>query len=224
MGVKTILRWMAIAIGGLVLPDGTRIVAPDLRRVVLEYSIEELERVIRHGIRPNGTSVLLPMPSSMFYHLSDGVLGAIIAFLKSEAPGDAQLPGRNVGPLARLFFFYYKRSLGTILAAEIIDHATPRLNPTILESADYGRYLAMTICSECHGDDLRGGLDEFAPSLAIVAAYSVEDFRKLMREGEAIGGRELDLMAEVARGRSSYFTDSEINSLHAYLKTLASTE
>lgn len=202
-------------------PDGTRVVAPDLGRAVQNYSNEELERLIRHGIRPNGTSLIIIMPSSMFYHLSDGDLGTIIAFLKSQTPGDAQLPSSKVGPLGRLMFFYYKRLFGTILAAEEVDHGAPRPEPTVDESAEYGRYLAMTVCTECHGNDLRGGPDGFSPTLAVVVAYSVEDFHKLMREGEPVGGRELDLMAEVARSRFSHFTDSEINSLHAYLATLA---
>lgn len=205
-------------------PDGSVVVAPDLARTVQDYSNEELERLIRHGIRPNGTSVITVMPSSMFFYLSDGDLGKIIAFLNSEATGDVQLPDTKVGPLGRLMFFYYKHLLGTILAAEEIDHGLPRLEPTVEESAEYGRYLAMTVCTECHGNDLRGGPDGFSPSLAVVVAYSVEDFRKLMREGEPVGGRELDLMAEVARNRFSHFTNSEIKSLHAYLRTFASAE
>lgn len=204
-------------------PDGTRVVAPDLGRAVRNYSIEELERVIRHGIRPNGTSVILPMPSSMFYHLSDHDLGAIIAFLGTQAPGIEQLPATKVGPLGRLMFFYFKQSEGTILAAEVIDHGAPRLNPATSNTSAHGRYLAMTVCTECHGDDLRGFPDESIPTLAVVAGYSIEEFRKLMRMGEPIGGRRLNLMAEVAKARFSYFSDSEIISLHTYLQTLAST-
>jgi cytochrome c553 len=205
------------------VPDGTAVVAPDLGRVAREYSVEELERVIRHGVRPDGTSVIVPMPSAMFYHLSDDDLGAIIAFLKSQQPGDVPLPSKQVGPLGRLMFFYYRNLIGTVLAAEQIDHDAPRLAPAQTDPSSHGRYLATTICTECHGDDLRGGADDFSPSLAIVAAYSLDDFRKLMRTGEPLGGRELDLMARVALSRFAHFSDSEISDLHAYLATLAST-
>lgn len=36
----------------------------------------------------------------------------------------------------------------------------------------------------------------------------------------ALGGRELGLMADVARSRFAYFTDAEIQALHAFLRTL----
>jgi cytochrome c553 len=81
----------------------------------------------------------------------------------------------------------------------------------------------MTVCTECHGDDLRGTLDGSTPSLAISAAYSREDFGKLMRTGEPVGGRELELMKDVALGRFAHFTEPEIDDLHAYLTTLAAS-
>ena len=86
-----------------------------------------------------------------------------------------------------------------------------------------GRYLAMTICTECHGDDLQGGADGFAPTLSIVAAYSLDDFRKLLRTGEPVGGRELELIAIVARSRFAHFSDAEIADIHTYLQGLPST-
>ena len=205
------------------VPDGTAVVAPDLGRIARDYSIAELERVIRHGVRPDGTSVIRIMPSDMFYHLSDDDLGAIIAFLKSQGAGDESLPSRRVGPLGRLMFFYYRNLLGTILTAEAIEHDAPRLQPAKTDASSHGRYLAVTICTECHGDDLRGGADGFSPTLAIVAAYSLDDFRRLLRTGEPVGGRELGMMGVVARSRFAHFSDSEISNLHAYLRTLAST-
>lgn len=205
------------------VPDGTVIVAPDLGRVAQEYSVGELERLIRHGVRPDGTSVILPMPSTMFCNLSDEDLGAIIAFLKAQPPGDENLPSTSAGPLGRLMFFYYGSITGSILAAELIDHDAPRISPVSDDPSERGRYLAMTACTECHGDDLQGGADGFAPTLAIVAAYSLDDFRKLMRTGEPVGGRKLDLMATVARSRFAHFSDAEITDIHGYLQGLAST-
>lgn len=204
-------------------PDGTVVVAPDLGRIVQEYSVEEFARLIRHGVRPDGTSVILPMPSAMFYHLSDDDLGAILGFLKSRQAGDKSLPSTEVGPLGRLMFFYYRIYTGTILAAGLIDHDAPRIEPIGDDALSRGRYLAKTVCTECHGEDLRGGDGGFAPTLAIVAAYSLANFRKLMRTGEPTGDRELGLMARVALSRFAHFSDSEISDLHAYLRTLAST-
>ena len=205
------------------VPDGTSVVAPDLTRVVDEYSVEELERVIRHGIRPDGTSVFLVMPSTMFYNLSDGDFGKIVAFLRSQPTDDVDLPTLKLGPVGRSFLFYYKQLIGTILAAELIDHDARRIDPTTGDGSVSGRYLAMTVCTECHNDDLRGSPDGWAPTLAIVAAYSAENFRKLMREGVPVGDRDLDVMDDVAIKRFSSFTDPEIDGLYTYLSTLAAT-
>ena len=203
------------------LPDGTSVVTPDLALVAQKYSNGDLERLIRHGVRPDGTSVNLIMPSAMLYHLSDKDLGALIAFLRLQSPGDTPLPDTRIGPLARLLLMYYKNLTGTILAAEQIDHDLPRISPAPDVPGAHGRYLAMTACTECHGTNLRGAPDGSAPTLAVVAAYSIDNFRTLMRTGVPVGGRQLDLMAIVAVSRFAHFTDVEVDALHVYLQTLA---
>ena len=79
-----------------------------------------------------------------------------------------------------------------------------------------GRYLASVTCSECHGLDFNGNALERAPSLAIVGAYSGEQFRHLMRTAEPLGGRELDPnMRWVA---DAPFTDAEIGGIYRFLR------
>ncbi|HKJ17883.1 MAG TPA: cytochrome c [Xanthomonadales bacterium] len=206
------------------LPGGSQIVAPNAVRVAQQYSTEDFERVVRHGVRPDGTSVLLPMPSSMFYHLSDEDLGAILAYLRSLDPGDEDLPETHLNPIGRLMIYQFKRSEGTILASEKIDHQAERLRPGGPTAEHRGEYLAITVCTECHGEDLRGSPGFGMPDLIVATAYSPEDFQTLMRTGKAIGDRELGLMGEVAQGRFSHFTDTEINDLYSYLLTLGSAE
>lgn len=205
------------------VPDGTVLVAPDLAAAARKYSTEQLARIVRHGIRPDGTSVILAMPSEMFYHLSDYDTASILGFLRGQPESDDPLPTTRFGPLGRLMLLLFKQETGTVLAAASIQHDLPRLDPSPDDPAAFGKYLAMTSCTECHGNDLRGWPGEDIPSLAIVAAYSLEDFRTLLRTGTPIGGRELDLMALVSLKRFSWFTDREIEALHAYLRTLASS-
>jgi cytochrome c553 len=200
--------------------DGTTYVAPDLAAAAQKYSIAELDRVVRHGVRPDGTSVLLPMPSDMFYNLSDREFGSIIEFLRSQAPGTEPLPESYLGPVARVMLTMFKQETGTILSAEAVDHDAPRPDSSPENPESFGKYIAMTSCTECHGMDLLGAFDGEFPPLTIVAAYSLEDFTTLMRTGVPIGGRELDLMATVAVSRFSHFTDMEIAALHTFLKTL----
>lgn len=54
------------------------------------------------------------------------------------------------------------------------------------------------------------------------SAYAREDFTGLMRTGEPIGDRELELMKEVAVARFAHFADEEIAALYAYLQAFAS--
>ncbi len=104
-----------------------------------------------------------------------------------------------------------------------------RLDPAEQPVLAEGEYLAMTMCNECHGLDLRG--DSFyssldgsppTPDLAVVAAYDRGQFETLIESGYAMDGRRLGLMALVAPDRFPSLSDDEIDSLHAYLQSLAS--
>lgn len=206
--------------GGVFVDDPmlARLVAPNLTRAVRQYPLPDLVRILRHGVYPNGRSVI-GMPSEMFNHLADSDLGKIIAAIRAEPETAGPSREFRPGPLGRL---------GIVMkqfqpAAAMIDHAvSPPAEPPAEELA-FGRYLAMTVCSECHGLDLGGQPGDekgLPPDLRIAAGYAPDAFVKLMRTGIALGEREIGLMTEVARGRFAYFADAEVGALHAYLKTL----
>jgi len=200
-------------------PDGSKLVAPDLGARAQVYSDLDFVRLLRHGIRPNGTSVIAIMPSNMFYHLTDEDLGRIIAFVRSRQPTEP-LPDSHWGPIGRAMLYYYRTVYEDIVVADSYDHAAASPDPYSDDPVEHGRYLALTACTECHGDDLHGSPPDEIPPLTVVAAYSEEQFRHLMQTGEPIGGRELGLMSEVAVGRFSHFTDAEVGDLYAFLSTL----
>ncbi len=192
--------------------DGTMI-APELTQVLATHTDSELERVIRRGVRRNGESTW-GMPSSMFYHLTDADLGRIIAFLRSLPPGDGPATRIRVGPGWRLDLLH-DRYLPMV--EEIRRHA-PWLTPEDRQGEHgRGRYLVLTVCTECHGMDLGGAPDGSAPNLLVVAGYSEDQFAHLMKTGEPIGDRQLDLMARVARTRFSNFTAEEVRAVYGYL-------
>jgi len=193
-------------------------IAPDLTQTFAELSDAELDSAIRHGVRRNGKSTLI-MPSSGFHHLSDQDLNNIAAFVRSQPVGDGFTYEASPGLMARAFLL-----IGEFKprAQEIIDDAPWLPGSPTRSSPDAGKYLALTACAECHGMDLQGQTD-FTPSLAAVAAYSLENFQLLMQTGMPIGNRELDLMQEVATGRFVHFTDSEVEALHSYLQSLAAS-
>lgn len=188
------------------------IVSPNLTIAVREYSDAQLERIIRHGIRPNGRSVVA-MPSGMFSQLTDDDLGRILAYLRSAPPVIGHAREVRLGPLARLGVVIgrFAPAVDAVRRAEALSPEFPRAG----DSTAAGAYLARTVCTECHGLDLNGG--ERAPDLRIAAGYTREQFSRLMRTGKALGDRELTLMSQVARSRFSRFTDQEVEALYGYL-------
>jgi mono/diheme cytochrome c family protein len=193
-----------------------RLIAPNVPKAIRAYSDPELARLLRHGVRPNGRGVAV-MPSSMFYHLDDEDLSALIAYLRTlpETEGK-QLPPNSMRLLARigLTVGQYK------VEPREIAHDAPRA-PKGPEPAALGRYIAMSSCTECHGQRLQGEA-RGAPALMIVGGYTPSQFARLMREGVPKDGKERKTMSPVARGRFSHFTEEEVNALYAYLAGRAS--
>lgn len=172
--------------------------------------------MIRNGVRPDGRSVLV-MPSETFSDLNDEDLGRIIAFLKSLPKSTGPGPSISPGPIGRLGLVVGKFKM----AAQLIADSVPPPEATN-DEARHGRYLARTICAECHGTSLRGASnpDFTSPDLRVVAAYSRDAFAQLLRTGVAIGGRDVGVMSAQARNNLSQLTDSEIAALYSYLHSM----
>ncbi len=198
-------------------PIIARLVAPNLSAVVRDYADGQLVAVIRDGIRPDGRSVFV-MPSQAFVHLTDGDVGRIVAFLRTLPLVDGPGASVSLGPIGRLGV-----AAGKFRTAQQLIQTDPAPAAARTALGERGRYLALSICSECHGPDLSGHEtpDFVAPALGVVAAYSLDEFRQLMRTGEAIGGRELGLMRVRAQRGLSHLTDGEIEALYEYLRGLA---
>lgn len=212
------------ALQGEVFDDGAwydygRSVAPSLTRYAREHDPATLERAIRHGIGADGRA-LYSMPSFNFARMRDDDLAALIAYLRSVPVREAALPRGYLG---------WKPRWGMATGD---DHAVPYFTgqvPLLRGSSDpriaQGEYLAMTSCNECHGFGLRGDNPfdppgKAPPDLAGAMGYDRAQFFTLMRTGKPIGGRDLRLMDDVARGRFVHWEDAEIDAIYAYLLTL----
>lgn len=198
-----------------------RAVAPNLAAVAREASPAQLEAAIRQGIGRDGRA-LWSMPSYNFVHLRDGDVADLIAFLRAAPVREQALPRPSLGLRARLAMV---RGTEEPMVEWVAD-----VPPLLLGEDDdpaliRGEYLAMTTCNECHGMDLRGAWvesDISPPDLAVVGAYSWEEFNTLMNRGEARDGRtDLGLMTLVAPDRFAYFTEPERRDLYGFLRTLA---
>ena len=201
-------------------PHQGRVIAVNLARYAREEPPEVLERAIRHGIGRDGRA-LYSMPSYNFRHLSDDDLAALIAYLRLHPvfPDTLGVPYHSLEVRWALAFG------DEMHAAELVTEVPPMLTSVAADGPEVagGEYLAMTSCNECHGFDLRGGgpVAERTPDLAIVAAYTREEFGTLLRTGVSRDGRsELRLMSRTARNRFVHFTEQEVDRLYAFLRTL----
>jgi len=195
------------------IPNVVRFIAPNLTEARTQYTDAQLVTLLRKGVRPDGTSVLF-MPSEMIRHLNDQDLARVIAFVRS-APPTAGITGKTE---VRMVGRYILASGQFQSAAQMIEQAAPDVAPQGLTAqADRGRYLAMSACSECHGQDLNGNLAAKAPPLIVAKGYSADAFSRLMHEGVALGDRELELMSRTARARFSVLTPDETQAIHSFL-------
>jgi cytochrome c553 len=206
--------------GGSIDMDGYYSVsAPSLTSVIPDYSDAELARLIRFGVKRDGSSAL-GMISYTFYPLSDEDLVNIIAHLRRQPPHPTATRHKSITWAARLELALGKWQV----AADQVDATRPRWGELPRATAfERGRYLASITCSECHGIDFRG--NEFkdntydgGPSLAVIAMYGRDEFRHLMRTGEPIGGRDLGEMSWVARNGFVHFNNQEIDDIRIFLR------
>lgn len=133
------------------LPVGT-FYAPNLTpdaTGIARYSDEEIARILRHAVRPDGRAVLPFMP---FANLADDDLAAIVSYLRAQPAVQHVVPAHRVN------------TLGRVVKAWVIEPRGPsgpvpasmKPEPT----AAYGKYLANHVanCVGCHTKmDLRTG-------------------------------------------------------------------
>lgn len=193
-----------------------------------QFTDADFARVIRYGVKPDGTSVFL-MPSQDFYNLSDQDLGALIAYLRSLPPVDRQTPE----PHARFSFLgnvlYGAGQFGHLLRAEGIQHmAEVPSAPQPAVTAAYGEYLTnINGCHDCHGPQLAGGKpgnpsSPLAPNLTPggeLRAWTEADFIKTLRTGTTPTGTQLpnEFMPWKSKGQ---MTDDELAAVWMYLQSL----
>ena len=190
-----------------------------------QYSIEDWDRAIRHGIDPEGKGVMI-MPSNEFSVLSDEQLGQIIAYLQTVPPVDREHPEPKPGFLGRVLFLAGQVPLSP---AAMIDHTAVHpasIPPTA--SVEYGAYL-VTTCMGRHQPDLAGGPvpgaapgDPLSANLTPaghLANWTLEDFTNVLRNGVTPEGKALD-PAVMPWTLTQHMTDVEIEAVWLYLNSL----
>ena len=193
-----------------------------------DYRDADLVRAIRDGVGVDGRSLQL-MPSEHLRAMSREDLGAVVAWVRSVRPVDAEHPATFAGPLTRLALA--SGLAPELLAAERIDHGVPPPPaPPAGETPGYGEYLVgVGVCRVCHHQNLEGGLHPLAlegeppPSdltgSGPLADWSREEFVRTLRSGTTPDGRTLDV-AYMPWPRYAQMSDAELGAIWAYLETL----
>ncbi len=196
--------------GGMPTVAGSPVAAPNLTLAAPRLSDAQLDRAIRRGLKPDGTSELA-MPSRAYAGFSDDEVAAIVGYLRSLKPRGTVLARSKPGLFLRieLLLGLFKTSADSLAAAQPPLDAGPQVSA--------GRHLAQVACGQCHGSDLNGGQGLPGPGLSVDGYYSRAQFHTLMRTGEAVGDGDMELMARTARMSFSHFSDAEIDALYDYL-------
>jgi mono/diheme cytochrome c family protein len=197
-----------------------------------KYTDAEISRVLRYGVRPDGTAVLPFMP---FHNTSDEDLTAIISFLRTQKAVKNKVPGNTTN------------ILGNIVKAFLLKPSGPSGNvPKSIKkdtSAAYGKYLAVSVanCSGCHtnrdmmtgapiGEPFAGGMkmessvdpDKYyflTPNLTPdstgrLYGWSQAMFINRFRKGKIYPGTHMPW------GPFSRMSDDELKAIFNYLQTL----
>ena len=152
-----------------------------------------LARAIRYGVRHDDRGVF-GMPSATFYALDDTDLQLILAWVRSKAPAVRTLPDHTLRWPGRWALVTGRlHSVGESLYTAPKPPKAPPYGPT----AEYGAYLARTICTECHGARLEG--TSTAPGLQVVAGYDSTQFENAIVWGQARDGRLLKRTMPIER-------------------------
>lgn len=141
-------------IGGMEfkLPVGTfRVpnITTDPETGIGRYKDEELARLIRYGVKPDGRAALPFMP---YADLSDDDLTAIISYLRTQKPVKHVVPEHEINALGRVVQAYVLEPKGP--------SRPPRKTVTPEPTAAYGEYITHNIgnCVMCHTKvDMRTG-------------------------------------------------------------------
>lgn len=236
--------------GGVGFPMGplgtmyTRNLTPHATTGIGRYTDEQVFRMMRHGIRPDGTASLpLMMP---FWNMADDDLVAVVSYLRSLEPVENNVPENEwtfIGKAVRSLTATFK----PIENPEAPKTAPPMTPPSIVR----GEYLArnVTNCVACHtprdittyeatGPQFSGGM-EFEPwpalnkhfnmdttlwlrapnitphpSGVLVNFKTAEDFIRRFRLGRAI------MISPMDWGPFSRMTDEDLTSIWMYLNSL----
>lgn len=201
-------------------------ISPGTGNVVANYRPEDWERALRHGIKPNGRTLMV-MPSEDYNRFTDEDLASLVAYVRQMPPARG---GKAVLELPPLLMAMYGFNLIQD-AAEKIDHSLKPSQPVAQAvTVEHGRYVGQ-MCVGCHGAKLSGGKIPGAPpdwpaaanltpgQGGTMGAYpDAQAFKAMLRNGKRPDGSAVSkVMPFSALGM---INDVDAEALYLYLKSL----
>jgi len=118
-------------------------------------SDEAIALAIRHGLRPNGTSLVF-MPSYEYQNFSKSDIAAIIAYLRSVPPVEKPNTPIEIGAIGKMVYALGK--FPVLTPAAMVNHRSGfATKPKEAANMEFGEYLVNSSCVGCHGKELKGG-------------------------------------------------------------------
>jgi len=190
----------------------------------IAYSDAEYARLLRHGIKKDGSTVRF-MPVQDFGWLPDSDVAAIVSWLRTQPAVERENSATSIGVLGKVLD---RNDQLVIDVARRIDHDKHEIVPAPEPTAAYGAFLAR-LCTGCHGEQLSGGRIPGAPSSIPIPSdltphetglkdWTYEDFDTLLTKGVRKNGKALDPFMPIAAFGG--FNDTEKHALWARLQTL----
>ena len=221
----------------------TKNLTPDPETGIGRYSDGQIFRMMRHAVKPDGTSsIALLMP---FWNMADEDLVAVVSYLRSMEPVKNQVNPDKwsfMGKAVRVFADAFH---------PVLNPNPPATAPPLQASIERGEYLARNVanCAACHtnrdlstfeaiGPEFAGGM-EFEPwpemhlalgedpelwtrspnltphpNSALSKFKNVEEWKTRFRQGRQIK------ISPMHWGPFSRMSDEDLESLYLFLKSL----
>jgi mono/diheme cytochrome c family protein len=206
---------------------GLRIAGPNItpQGVTAAYKAEDWVRTIRHGVRPNGTPLMV-MPSEDYNRFTDQDLSALVSYVRGLPPRNGGAAIIEFPPPVRVLYGF-----GAIKdAAAKIDHSLPPSQPVAeAANAKHGAYVA-NMCIGCHGEHLSGGKvpggpPDWPPAANITPGENsamprykdATQFVSMLRSGKRPDGTAIKVMPFESLSKMN---DVDAQALYEYLKTV----
>lgn len=188
------------------------------------YSDGELMRLVEHGLKRDGTTVLFMVSHEINWLPQDDIL-AVIAYVRSVNPVSKTGGATQVGVLGKILD---RRGKFAWDVARRINHDHLDKAPPPSPTAEYGRHIAKG-CMGCHGETFGGGpIPGAPPDMPVpanitpdktgLAGWSFEEFERLADHGIRKNGKPVDPFMPIEM--LAHMDQTERKALFSFLTSL----